>query len=63
MLTGRDKHSKMSNFVGGKRTWSLLKSLFAAFFVLSVHVLIPGERDELVPLAVKDKNIVRLPIR
>ncbi|WP_244364349.1 hypothetical protein [Paenibacillus cellulositrophicus] len=36
---------------------------FSGFFVLSVQVLVPNQRQELVPIAVKDKNIIRLPIR
>lgn len=36
---------------------------FSVFFVLSVQVLVPSQGQELVPIAVKNKNLVRLPIR
>ena len=36
---------------------------FSDFFVLSVQVLVPSQGQELVPIAVKDKNMSRLPIR
>jgi hypothetical protein len=32
---------------------------FSGFFVLSVQVLVPSQVQELVPIAVKEKNIVR----
>ncbi len=32
-------------------------AILVAFFVLSVQVLVPKKRQELVPIAVKDKNI------
>lgn len=37
--------------------------ILAVFLCLSVQVLVPNQRQELVPIAAKDKNIIRLPIR
>ena len=39
-----------------------LKVAIAAFFVLSVQVLVTNRGQELVPIAEKDKNMSRLPI-
>ncbi|MCV4231023.1 hypothetical protein OHJ21_07535 [Virgibacillus sp. LDC1] len=49
--------------VGGQEFGPIEYRYFSGFFVLSVQVLVPSQRQEPVPIAVKDKNMSRLPIR
>lgn len=46
-----------------KKIVSLKVAILAAFFILSVQVLVLGLGQELVPIAGMYKNIVRIPIR
>jgi hypothetical protein len=59
----------------GRKVWMLLATrvevqehghievaILAAFFILSVQVLVPSQGQELVPIAEMDKNIFPLPI-
>ncbi|KOP68405.1 hypothetical protein AMS62_26510 [Bacillus sp. FJAT-18019] len=56
-------HIDTSHAVGGQEHSPIESRYFSDFFVLSVKVLVLSQRQELVPIAVKDTNIVRLPIR
>ncbi|MCT1403734.1 YdcF family protein [Paenibacillus sp. p3-SID867] len=49
--------------VEGQEHGPIESRYLSGFFMLTVQVLVPSQGQELVPIAVKDKNIVRLPIR
>jgi hypothetical protein len=49
--------------VEGQEHGPIESRYLSGFFMLSVQVFVPSQGQELVPIAVKDKNIVRLPIR
>ncbi|WP_160164008.1 hypothetical protein [Paenibacillus vortex] len=49
--------------VEGQEHGPIEVAISAAFFILSVQVLVPSQGQELVPIAEKDKNMSRLPIR
>ncbi|MFB4324585.1 hypothetical protein RB298_19785, partial [Priestia sp. BR_2] len=47
-------------YVRGQEHSPIESRQFSGFFVLSVQVLVTNRRQELVPIAVKDKNMSRL---
>ncbi|WP_339264718.1 hypothetical protein NYE54_16945 [Paenibacillus sp. FSL K6-1330] len=57
------KHIDPVFYVEGQEHGPIESRYFSGFFILSVQVLVPNQGQELVPIAVKDKYIVRLPIR
>ena len=54
---------QMTDDVEGQEHNPIESRYFSGFFVLSVQVLVPSPGQELVPIAVMDKNMSRLPIR
>jgi hypothetical protein len=50
-------------FVEGQEDGPIESRYFSGFFILSVQVLVLGLGQELIPIAEKDKNMSRLPIR
>ncbi len=49
--------------VEGQEHGPIESRYFSGFFILSVQVLVPSRGQELVPIAVMDKNMSRFPIR
>ncbi|MFZ4192750.1 hypothetical protein ACOZB4_01865 [Paenibacillus sp. NPDC058898] len=58
-----NKEEKAAGNVGGQEHGPIESRYNSGFFVLSVQVLVPSRGQELVPIAEKDKNMSRLPIR
>ncbi|KGP80273.1 MULTISPECIES: hypothetical protein [unclassified Paenibacillus] len=60
---GRELYVNVQILSKDKNMVPLKVAILAAFFVLSEQVLVPSRGQKLVPIAVLDKNMSRLPIR
>ncbi|WP_207383556.1 hypothetical protein [Paenibacillus solani] len=56
-------YCEREKYVAGQEHSPIESHYFSGFFDLSVQVLVLSQRQELVPIAVKDKNMSRFPIR
>ncbi|MGG4091468.1 hypothetical protein [Paenibacillus lautus] len=58
-----ESYAENNESVAGQDLVPIESRYFSGFFVLSVQVLVPSRGQELVPIAVMDKNMSRFPIR